>query len=158
MSVGQRTDPLVGYRFLVEVDALVVAGFSGVSGLGMTLETEDYQEGGLNTHAHALPTRASYEPVTLERGLTESTVLWDWARSGRNGHPERKTVRVFLQDTTGAPTWGWALEGAYPVGWTGPELRADQAAIAVEALELAHTGLSKIPGLPPPGGAIRELL
>jgi phage tail-like protein len=33
------------------------------------------------------------------------------------------------------------LMNAYPVKWTGPELKASAGAVAIESLEFAHEGL-----------------
>jgi len=149
MSNGVRTDPYGGFRFLVEFDALIVAGFSEVTGLETTLETEDYQEGGVNTYTHKLPTRFGTPKLVLKRGLTESQELWSWVEDAKRGRAERKTGRIFLMHATGVPAWGWSVTRAYPTKWGGPDLKAEQGAVAMESLELVHEGLEKIQGLPP---------
>jgi phage tail-like protein len=35
----------------------------------------------------------------------------------------------------------WTFEQAYPVKWSGPQFKADDNAVAVETLELAHEGM-----------------
>jgi phage tail-like protein len=47
-------------------------------------------------------------------------------------------VDILLLDGAGEETWRWEFEGAYPVRWVGPELRAGTAEVAVETLELVH--------------------
>ena len=148
MAAGARVDPYFGYRFLVELDSLVVAGFSEVSGLEVRLETEDYQEGGVNTHTRKLPKRVASPNVTLRRGLTDSTALWKWIDAARNREIQRRNGRIILLDSTGRETWGWEFVDAYPVRWSGPDLRGDGNAVAVETLELTHEGLTKVDGLP----------
>lgn len=148
MATGERSDPYLGFRFLVEIDALIVAGFSSVSGLEVSLETEDYEEGGVNSYTHSLPTRFEYPNLELERGLTESDDLIGWIQHVRNGDVDRQNVRVVLLDSEGVETWGWEVREAYPVGWSGPDLRGDQSEVAIERLELTHRGLSKMEGLP----------
>jgi phage tail-like protein len=148
VSVGQRRDPYLGSRFVLEVESLVVGAFAEVSGLERQLETEEYQEGGVNTHSHALPTRAGSPNLVCKRGMTDSQVLWEWARNAADGQVVRKSGQVFLLDASGTPTWGWAFADAYPVKWTGPDLQADQGAVAVETLELTHDGITAVPGLP----------
>lgn len=148
MSVGERTDPFLDARFLVEIDSLVVAGFSEVSGLEVELGTEEYAEGGVNTYIHSLPTRFGYPNLVLERGMTDSRALWQWVEDALNGRIERKNGRVILLDSVGQERWGWEFHEAYPIKWTGPELDADQASVAVEALELTHNGITVMEGLP----------
>lgn len=152
MAIGDRNDPYMGYRFLVEIDSLIVGGFSEVTGLEMTLETEEYQEGGVNTYTHTLPSRFTYPNLVLRRGLTDSRTLWQWIQNVADALlplTERKNVRIILLDSTGKESWGWEFRDAYPVKWTGPELQADQGVVAMEALELAHKGISNMSGLPP---------
>jgi len=142
MPPGERADPYLDFRFQVEIDGIVVAGFSEVSGLEIEVATEEYEEGGRNDRVRELPGQVSHPHLELRKGLTESRVLIDWMQDVRTGLIERKTVFVFLLDTEGLPQWGWQFEGAYPVRYSGPELRADRGDVAVETLELAHQGLS----------------
>lgn len=153
MSAGERTDPYLDYRFLVEIDGLIVGGFSEVTGLEMSMEAESYEEGGVNAYTHQLPTRMEYENIELKRGLTNDPQLWLWIKQVTNDPPlpgmdRRKTVRIFLQDTTGQESVGWECSEALPVRWAGPELSADDASVAIETVELAHHGLSTVQGLP----------
>jgi hypothetical protein len=37
----------------------------------------------------------------------------------------------------------WDFKKAFPVKWTGPELRAASGEVAFESIELAHRGLSR---------------
>ncbi|WP_435158785.1 phage tail protein [Haladaptatus sp. DFWS20] len=153
MSAEPRTDPYANCNFLVEVDSLVVAGFSEVSGLDVEMQPEEYQEGGVNEFTHKLPGRYDYPNAVLRRGLTDSRTLWDWANDTAddvgNGTLTRKNVRVILLDSVGSETWGWEFQEAYPVKWTGPEFGADQGSVAIESVELVHRGISNIPGRPP---------
>ena len=154
MTVGVRTDPYLGYRFLVEIDSLIVGGFSEVTGLELRRGTEDYREGGTNHYTHKLPTHFDQQTLTLRRGMTDSPALWEWIRNAADGGlpSERKNVRIVLLDSVGDESWGWEFQSAYPVRWTGPELQADSGAVAVETLELAHEGVNGISGLPAGGG------
>src|SRR5450631_7703 len=43
-------DPLLGFRFAVEIEGLVTAGFSDVTGLHGEIEVLPYREGGLNAY------------------------------------------------------------------------------------------------------------
>jgi len=45
---GLRKDPYAGFNFLVEIDGLLVGGFTEVTGLQVETESHDYREGGLN--------------------------------------------------------------------------------------------------------------
>jgi phage tail-like protein len=158
MSVGARDDPYLSYRFVVQIDALFVGGFSEVSGLSVEMEPETYEEGGVNDHVHKLPGRADYPNLTLRRGMTDSATLSRWTQRTVDGSVTRMDGVLFLLDETGDIGWGWAFVDAYPVSWSGPELSADSSSVAVETLELAHHGLRPVPGLPPGiGTALQDL-
>ena len=143
MPVAERNDPYVSFRFLVEIQGLIVGGFSEVSGLQADTETEDIQEGGVNDYVHKLPKVTKYPNITLKRGITDSDVLWSWHRDVVNGKIERRTGYVILLDSEGNEKWRWTFEDAYPVKWTGPDFKADNSAVSIEALELVHRGLGR---------------
>ena len=142
MPPGARRDPLAGIRFLEEIDGLIVGGFSEVQGLEAEIETEEYREGGVNGFIHRLPKMTRQSNLTLKRGLTGSDVLWFWFKDASDGWVSRRDGSIILLDEHGEEAWRWNFAGAYPVKWTGPELRADSSSIAVESIELAHQGLT----------------
>lgn len=143
MTTGKRNDPYLGCRFVVEIDDLIVGGFSEVSGLQVETETEDYREGGVNDHVHKLPKGTKYSNLILKRGITDSDALWKWHQDVVTGKIERKSGRVILQDAEGNAKWLWAVEDLFPVKWTGPDFKADGSAVAIESLELVHRGIKK---------------
>ncbi|PWV95671.1 phage tail-like protein [Paenibacillus cellulosilyticus] len=142
MPTGERRDPLAGFRFLVELDGLIAAGFSEVHGLEAEIEMEEYREGGVNGYVHRLPKMTRQSNLTLKRGLTGSTELWDWFKLAAEGWVSRRNGSIIVLDEQGYEAWRWNFSGAYPVKWTGPELRADSSTIAVESIEIAHQGLT----------------
>jgi phage tail-like protein len=44
----------------------------------------------------------------------------------------------------GNEKWRWRFTLAYPVKWSGPELKADGNDVEVESLELVHEGISSV--------------
>lgn len=142
MSTGGRTDPYLDFRYLVEVGETKV-GFAEVSGIEVEVETEEYQEGGVNDHPHVLPTRASQGNVTFRRGVTDDATLWSWAMAATRGQAERKLVRVVLQDREGVEATGWEFHRTLPVRWVGPDLAGDGGQVAIEELELAYETITR---------------
>jgi len=143
MAVGERSDPYASFRFLVEIDGLVVAGFSEVSGLQAETQIEDYREGGVNDYVHKLPKETTYPNIILKRGITDSDVLWKWHQDVVSGKIERRSGYIVLLDSEGNETWRWNFIDAYPAKWTGPDLRAENSAVALESIELVHKGIKK---------------
>lgn len=141
MAPQRRTDPLVNFRFIIEIDGLIVAGFNEISGIQLEVETEDYAEGGVNDRVHRLPKTARYPNLTLRRGMTNDTTLWEWQWNVLQGMVQRRTVNIILSDEKKEEQWQLLCRDAFPVRWTGPDLRATDNSIAIESLELAHNGL-----------------
>jgi phage tail-like protein len=139
-----RLDPYLGFRFLVEIEGLIVAGFTEVSGLGAEVTPVAYREGGLNDYEHQLPGPTSWPRLVLKRGLTDIDNLWRWHQDVRHGRIKRRNGSVILGgESLGHGVYRWNFVGAYPVKWSGPTLNAASAAVAVEQVELVHKGITK---------------
>jgi phage tail-like protein len=147
--LGIRNDPYKAYNFLVEIEGLIVGGFSEVTGMQVEIEVKDYREGGVNEYIHKLPGSTRYpQNLVLKHGLTDIDLLWQWfvevSEAISAGKPfERKNGSIFLLDDRGLPAMWWNFLNAYPVKWSGPDFRADSANVAVEAVELVHQGIVK---------------
>ena len=152
-----RNDPYLSFNFFVEIEGLIVGGFSEVGGLQVETQVHDYQEGGQNEFVHRLPGPARYPSnLVLKRGLTDAQTLWSWHQDVIAGEIERRNGTIYLLDRAGVPAKWWDFKQAYPVKWSGPELRADSNAVAVETIELAHRGISK-PALSTAISAVRGI-
>jgi phage tail-like protein len=143
MPTGQKPDPYRGFRFRVEIDGIAVAHFSEVSGLQVETETEPYEEGGVNDFVHQLPKRTKFQNITLKRGITDVDTLWQWHQDVVIGKFQRKNGSIILLDEAGEDRWRWNFSNAFPVKWSGPDLRADSNTVAFETVELAHNGIKK---------------
>jgi phage tail-like protein len=137
-----RTDPLRGFRYLVEIDGLVSGAFLRVKGLSREVRHESYREGGVNGFEHKLVTQVAFPSVVLERGLALEE-LWKWAQAAADGDVTRRNVRVRLSDESGAAAWAWSIEQAIPVKYSTSDLDAQSSQVVMETLELAHHGLRK---------------
>jgi phage tail-like protein len=156
--LGVRNDPYLGFNYLVEIEGLIVGGFTEVTGLQVETEVQDYREGGLNEFIHKLPGSTRYPSnLVLKRGLTDLETFWSWHQDVIQGRVERKNGSIFLLDSQRVPATWWNFAQAYPVKWSGPELRASSSAVAVETVELVHQGISK-PTASSVLGAVRGLV
>ena len=145
MAVGRR-DPFLANRFKIalEIDGIKEAGFSECSAIVVETEFEERREGGLNAFSLRFPRGSKLSNVILKRGITDSGSLWQWHQDIVAGKITRKSLSIVLLDSTGTEEkWRWNLAEAYPVKWSGPEMKADGNAVAVETLELAYHGVSK---------------
>jgi|SRR5579859_4951851 len=142
MATGDRHDPVLTYNFAVEMGSVIVAGFNQVSGLQAEIEIQEYREGGVNGYIHRRAGPTKYPSnLILKRGITDSRELWSWYCDVINGRIKRRPVTIVLMNSSGTESCRWKLQNAYPVKWTGPELKATASEVAIETLELAHEGL-----------------
>jgi len=138
-------DPLLDFRFHVEIDGLLFAGFTEVSGLSVEIEFDSYNEGGVNDFAHILPKTVKFQNIVLKQGILYSDQMWDWVLDVMDGKIKKRNGRILLLGTNQLPVWYWEFSNAYPVKWTGSDLKATGNGVFVETLELSHQGIKKVP-------------
>jgi phage tail-like protein len=88
--------------------------------------------------------RAEFPRLTLRRGVTDADELERWIADWIAGASDERAVRIYLLDASGREVRGWECLGAIPVAWSGPTLRADRSAVAMESVELVHAGIAPI--------------
>jgi len=144
MALADRNDPYLGFRFIVEIEGLIVGGFSEVGGLQLEIEVEAFREGGVNEYMHQIAGPTKYgSHLVLKRGITDDDTLWQWHQDVVNGNIERRNGSVVLCDSAGVETWRWNFIDAYPIKWSASDMKAGSAEVAIESLELVHHGLVK---------------
>lgn len=126
--------------FRVEVTGMVIGRFATCSGLAVEWETLEYAEGGNNDFVHGLRGRMRYRNVVLSRGVTSEDALLKWFFDFQKVSA-RPTVTVSVLESAGKDVRRFALAAAYPVRWSGPELRTGSVGGGHESLEIGHQGL-----------------
>jgi phage tail-like protein len=129
-----RVDPYKNFRFLVELDGIVQAGFAEASGFGSSLEVVEYREGGDAATVKKLPGKVSYPDITLRWGITDSRELYDWHLSAVNGNVQRKSGSIILLDDTAQEAMRWNFFDAWPSKWDGPDFNARGNEVAIDTL------------------------
>ena len=138
----QRDNPYLNFNFTVDIGVGDELGFSEAEVPSGEIEVIEYREGAdrVNT-ARKLPGLAKYPNVTLKRGITGRTDLFEWWKSVRDGQVQRRNVTITLLDEQRQPVLRWLLRNAWPVKIEGSSLNATGNEVAIETLELAHEGL-----------------
>lgn len=139
--MGFFDEPLLAYQFWVELETELVGGFTQCSGLQAETEVFDWYEGGDNTTVLRFPGRTRYGNITLKHGFTQSPDLWLWFLRVMRGTFERRPLTVILLDSDGSRVRAWNFAHAFPVKWSGEELRSDARGAAIESVEFAHEGI-----------------
>jgi phage tail-like protein len=126
------------FRFVVKVDGETNGVFTECTLPTLEWEVEEVKEGGQNSYVHQLPGRRKATRVTLKNGLGKDD-LKRWYLMGLThgvSKEYRKTVSITLLDSMHKTVMVWNIANAYPVKWTGPQLKTDSNTIAIQSLEL----------------------
>jgi len=144
---GPEAHATYGFKVKLQIDGEEIAAFKECSGPSLEMQVFEYEEGGMNGYIRKLPGRWKVGNMTLKRGISKNDKLWKWCQDTLKAAVSGKwdlqpqNVSVVLCDAAGQPVMSWEFSGAYPVKWTAPTFKADENAVAIEELELAHEGL-----------------
>jgi len=131
---------LTDHHFKVAVPGLDIGMFHECTGLEMEFEVFQWPEGGNAEFIHQLPGRMRYPPLSLSRGLTDQAALQTWFWSTRQ-EPQLKEVSIELKTADGQVARSWTFADAFPVRWRGPRIAAAASGMAIESLDIVHSGL-----------------
>lgn len=140
---GLHLDPFKAYNFFVEVEGILVGGFTSVRGLESKMEVQTIREGGVNDHAYKLGGQVSYGDLVLESGLTALDPMWLWYEATLQGRIKRRNGSVYMLNDLGLPTVWYDFFNAWPIEWQGPALDSGQTLVATQRFVLAHEGVRK---------------
>ena len=116
--------PYGKFRYKIEIDGLEAGGFSEVTGFDTSIE--------------------KYGNITLKQGLATSKVLYDWIVAGVSAAVDRKTITITLLDDEEAPAALWQIINAWPTKYTAPDFNAASSEVAIDTLEIAHEGMTRL--------------
>jgi phage tail-like protein len=136
MTGGQRIDPYLNFRFLVEIDGIEQAGFMECSGLGSQIEVVEYRESSDPATVRKLAGKVMYPDIVLKWGVTDSKELYQWHLQVLRGNLVRKNGSVVLLDAQGSEKLRWNFTNAWPSKWAGPTLNAKGHDVAIEELTI----------------------
>lgn len=142
-NAGIHLDPFTSYNFFVEMEGILVGGFTAVSGLGSRVDYQTIRQGGVNDTEYKLLGQITYTDITLESGLTAFDPMWLWYESILSGTVTRKNGSIYLLNDLGIPITWWNFYNAWPVEWQGVSFDASQTLVASQRFVLAHEGVER---------------
>jgi phage tail-like protein len=146
-----RFDPYKTYRFLVYFpkSTTPVAAVSKVTGLKRSSDVIEYKEAGNAVILKGLG-RMKYEPVTLERGVTQDKDFETWADAAQvldHGSAStslaelRREISITLLNEAGQPVLRWILHRCWVSEYQAiPDLDAGANAVAIEHIKIENEG------------------
>ena len=147
---AHRHDPYRTFKFQVLVDGQPVAGLSKMSALKKTTEAVDWRTAGDPTHVRKLPGGTSYEPISLEQGLTHDAVFETWANLVNNIEGDtamslknfRKDIVINVMNLQGQPAISYKVKRAWVSEYQAlPDFDAGSTnTVGIQMLQLQHEG------------------
>ena len=131
-------------RYRVEIDGLDAGGFSEVTGFDASIDVMEYREGDMVQTPYKIPGLKKYGNITLKKGLTDSLVMYEWLITGVDGPVDRKTITITSLDEYEQPVASWQVINAWPVKYTAPDFNATSSEVAIETVEIAHEGMTRV--------------
>ncbi len=147
-----RFDPYKAFKFRVKWDGRYVAGISKVSALKQSTEPIKHREGGDPSTSRVMPGTRSFEPVTLERGVTHDTEFEDWSKlvystdgdSSISLKNFRRDIILELLNEQGQVAKVYNVFQCWVSEYTAlPELDANGTSVAIESMVLQNTGWTR---------------
>lgn len=143
----QQKDPFLSSFFAIKFDGAVSGAFREVTGLSSDNEVVDYKasgDKGVLFHTK-LPARVKWGNITLKRGVTDSMEMWKWRGLVEQGKMKdaRKNGTLTMYDTEGKEVAKWHFTDAWPTKLSGPAPNAGSNDVAVEEIEITHTGCTR---------------
>jgi phage tail-like protein len=146
-----RFDPYKNFKFRVKWDGRYVAGVSKVSALKRTTEVVEHRDGGDPSVARRSPGLTSFEPITLERGLSHDPEFERWANklwvAGAGPGAEaslkdfRKDVLIDLFNEAGQRVASFKVYRCWVSEYQAlPDLDANANSVAIETIRLENEG------------------
>jgi phage tail-like protein len=147
----QRFDPYKNFKFRVKWDGRYVAGVSKVGALTRSTEPIEHREGGDPSTVRKSPGQTTYEPVTLERGVTHDKAFEQWANkvwnwgSGLGAESSlqdfRKDIIIEMYNEAGQLAIAYKVYRCWVSEFTAlPELDASGNAVAIQSIQLQNEG------------------
>jgi phage tail-like protein len=157
---AHRHDPYRTFKFQVVIDGQVVAGLRKMTALKKKTEPVKWRTAGDPSHERVLPGGTSYEPVTLEQGLTHDPVFELWANLVNNLEGDaamslknfRKNIVINLLNLQGHVAISYKLTRAWVSDYQAlPDLDAGSMnTVGIQSITLQHEGWSRDPAVAEP--------
>jgi phage tail-like protein len=148
-----RYDPYKNFRFKVKWDGNYVAGVSKVSMLKPSSQAIKHRRGGDPSVIRVTPGQSTYEPITLERGVTHDTAFEQWCNKVWEYHntagtdPDvslkdfRKDIVIELYNEAGQKVMAFNVYRCWVSEFVAlPELDGVGDAVAIQTLILENEG------------------
>ncbi len=145
-----RHDPYRTFKFQVLIGGKPVAGLKKMSALKRKTEPVKWRSAGDPSNERILPGGTTYEPITLEQGLSHDPVFEDWANLVNNISGDaamslknfRKDIVINVLNLQGKVALSYKVFRAWVSDYQAlPDLDAGTTnAVGIQTMTLQHEG------------------
>jgi phage tail-like protein len=139
---AQAQNSFTSALFLIQIQGVSATAVTELAGIEVDVAVLTSREGTDLTSGQKQPGQASYTNLVVRRPLTKDLALWNWMQQSVGGTASPAAISVRLLDAQEQPVVIWTFKNAFPVKWTGPVFNALSNDIAIETLEIAHSGFT----------------
>ena len=151
---SQRLDPYKNFKFRLKWDGKYVAGVSKVSVLKRTTEVVKHRDGGDASSSRKSPGRTEYDPISLDRGVTNDVAFEQWANKVWNYGAGlgmevsladfRKDIIIEMYNEAGQLAIAYKVYRCWVSEYQAlPDLDANANAIAIEHIKIENEGFER---------------
>ncbi len=142
-------DPYRNFKFRIKWDGKYVAGLSKCGPLKKNTECTNWREGGDPSASRRLPGQTSYQPITLEAGVTHDTTFEEWSNKVNNFQGDadmslkgfRKDVVIDVFNLQGVKVLSYLVFRCWVSEYQAlPELDAGGNAVMIQTIKLENEG------------------
>jgi phage tail-like protein len=146
--MAKREDPLVAFKFGLEIEGKLSGFFTQVGGIGS--ETEVIAQKVVNSETgetviNQIPGRLSWTR-SRQRGVTSTMDIWAWRQQVVEGKVDEArtncSIVAYSQDNKEIARWNF--ENAWPSKVTGPEMDAGSTNYMIEDVTIVHEGVKRV--------------
>jgi phage tail-like protein len=149
-------DPFRKFKFRVKIDGNVVAGLTKCSALTVSVASQDFRSGDMDSFKQKMPGQVSFEHITLEQGMTNNATFETWATSmsnflGNKGTDAEKTPDAFRKDIdieiynlNNQRVKAYRVYNCWVSKYTVSDLDASSSDVLIHTLELQNEGIQTL--------------
>jgi phage tail-like protein len=150
-------DPYRNFKFRIKFNGAVVAGLTKCSALTVSVASQDFRTGDQDSFKQKLPGQVTFEPITLEQGVTQDKTFEAWATNmanflGNKGadaqkkpNDFRKEVDIEIFNLNNERVKAYKVFNCWVSKYTAiPGLDASANDVLIQTLELQNEGIQVV--------------
>lgn len=150
---ASKFDPFRKFKFRIRVDGKVVAALTKCSALTISVQSTDFRAGDQDSFKQKLPGQVTFEPITLEQGVTTDKTFEQWAtlmsnyvgNKGSDAEKKdefRKDIDIEVYGLDNKRVKAYRVYNCWVSKYTAvPDLDANSNDVMIQTLELQNEGI-----------------